>query len=270
MSTSENIKLPESLQLVDVNNFDADKRIIFGTPETSPIPGNPKMTYSRINLKVMNPDGKSVSDLVLPTQSLFSFGFSESKNEQQQITGYSCSLCLYSKGGATKEEKTFVDTYLQIVAACKKHLLQKDIKKKINKLTLSESSLEKFGGLYWKRDSEGEIIEEYGPTLYPKLIVSKKHGTPKILTNIYGCDGEKINPLSIMGQYCVIEEAVIKIESIFAGKDVSLQVKLWEATVRIIEFGLKKLLKTTVKTDTKTPESEDDDDTSDEDEKLNG
>ena len=79
-----------------------------------------------------------------------------------------------------------------------------------------------------------------GPTLYAKLIYSKK--SDKILTLFSDShDNSDIDPMSLFGKYCFAEGA-IKIESIFIGNKISLQVKLYEAVVRRLDQGMKKLL----------------------------
>ena len=45
---------------------------------------------------------------------------------------------------------------------------------------------------------------------------------------------EEIDPLSILGKHCYTE-AAIKIESIFIGQSISLQVKLYEAHIDLIK-----------------------------------
>ena len=58
------------------------------------------------------------------------------------------------------------------------------------------------------------MIEGSGPTLYAKLMVSKKLN--KIVSMFFGKDGNTVDPLNLMGKYCWVK-AAIKIESIFIG-----------------------------------------------------
>jgi hypothetical protein len=106
---------------------------------------------------------------------------------------------------------------------------------------LEPANLKKFNPLYWKRD-KGKIVEGSGPTLYAKLIVSKKEGI-KITSIFYDEQGNTLDPVSLIGKYAHVK-AAIKIESIFVGKDVSLQVKLYEAEVRLIQTGMQSLMRT--------------------------
>ena len=101
------------------------------------------------------------------------------------------------------------------------------------------SDLKKFNPLYYKKD-RGKIVEGTGPTLYAKLIVSKKHD--KIVTMFYDNDGEAIDPMTLHGKYCHVNAAV-KIESVFIGNKISMQVKLYECEVKLADTGMKRLMK---------------------------
>lgn len=225
-----------STQLVSAIGYDTN-RMIF----SKPIIGNVKDTsinFRRINITTRYNDG-SVGDLIIPTERLFSFGVCENIDPTtKKVNGYVFPLCLYSKDGATENEKAFVDTFNKIVDRCKKHLL--DNKKELKLHDLEPSDLKKFNPLYYKK-VDGEIVDSVGPTLYAKLIISKKNNQEKILTQFCDLDGNELNALDILKKYCHASAAV-KIESIFLGNKISLQVKLYEAEVELSETGMKKLL----------------------------
>jgi hypothetical protein len=85
------------------------------------------------------------------------------------------------------------------------------------------------------------VVEGAAPTLYAKLIVSKKQGE-KIITVFFDEDsGESVNALDLLGKHCYAR-AAIKVESIFIGNKVSVQFKLYECQVTLIDFGHKRLL----------------------------
>ena len=94
--------------------------------------------------------------------------------------------------------------------------------------------------MYWKKDEKGRVVDNSGPILSPKLIQSKKLN--KVLTNFYNENGEEIEFNELVKKRCYVKGA-IKIESIFIGKDIYLQVKLYEAEVRLVDSGVKRLLK---------------------------
>jgi hypothetical protein len=230
MSRSERIN-----QLTDINNYDVS-RMVFSEPQDGSVPNTP-INYRRINISTLNKDG-TIGDLILPTEELFSFGVSENLNQEtKKVNGYTLPLCLWNRnGGPTSQQRAWSDTFNNIVENCKKHLLNN--KDELELYDLTDADLKKFNPLYWKRE-KGKIVEGTGPTLYPKLIQSKKHN--KIMTMFFDRDGEQIDPLTLIGKYGYTKAAV-KIESIFIGNKISFQVKLYEAEYRLMETGMKSLL----------------------------
>lgn len=221
-------------QLTSANGYDVS-RMVFSDPQVGSVPNTP-IVYKRINISTLNKDG-TVGDLIIPTEQVFSFGVSENVNpETKKVNGHVLPLCLYNRSGPTATEKAWVDTFDSIVEHCKKHLVEN--REEIEQYDLSMNDLKKFNPLYWKRE-KGKIVEGTGPTLYTKLIASKKHN--KIMSMFYTENEETIDPLSLLGKYCYVN-AAIKIESIFLGNKISFQVKLYEAKVRLMDGGMKPLM----------------------------
>lgn len=246
-------------QLTHVSGYDAKSRMIFGEPMTGTVPstGSAKISYKRVNISTRNEDG-TVGELILPTSKLFSFGVSENKSlETGEVNGYTFPLCLYNRDGPSEEEKAWVETFNNIVENCMEWILEN--KDDLDQFELTRSDLTKIKGgfnpLYWKREKVVEnqktvmkIVEGTGPTLYPKLIFSKKND--KFLTQFYDKNtDESINPMDLMGKFCYAESAV-KIESIFIGARIALQIKLYETTVDIVQTGMKRLLAARPRADT--------------------
>jgi hypothetical protein len=227
-------KNERSNQLAQVADYDV-KRMVFSDPIKGSIP-NTTISYKRINISTLNKDG-SVGDLILPTERLFSFGVSENVNpETKKVNGHVLSLCLFNRDGPTTAEKAWVDTFNNIAEHCKKHLIKN--KEEIEQYELAMNDLKKFNVLYYRRE-KGKIVEGTGPTLYAKLIASKKHN--KILSMFFNTDSEPLDPLTLLGKYCYVK-AAIKVESIFVGNKISFQVKLYEAEVEMMDAGMKPLL----------------------------
>jgi len=227
----------ESTQLISAQGYDTS-RMIFSEPQIGSIPDSkPAITYKRINIQTQNDDG-SFGDLILSTDELYSFGVSESTNiETGKVNGYSMALCLYNKDGARPSEKAFVETFNNIVEKCKDYLIEN--KEELDQYDLEKSDLKKFNPLYYKKVG-GKVVDGASPTLYAKLIVSKKQD--KIITVFFDKEsGETMDALSLLGKYCNVR-AAIKIESIFIGNKISLQVKLYECEVKVINYGMKRLL----------------------------
>jgi hypothetical protein len=230
--------MSQSNQLTNVKNYDVNN-IVFSAPIVSNIPDS-TFSYRRILLSTRNKNG-SLSDLILPTETCFSFGVSENRDPKtKELNGHVMPICLWSKDSPTEMEKAWTDTFNNICAKCVDHVLQS--KEELGKWDLDKSDLKKFNPLYWKRDKvTGKIEKGAGPTLYAKLIETKADGG-KILSLFYDRNnGDELDPLQLMGKYCHVN-ATIKIESIFIGSRISLQVKLWEAAVNLHEKGITRLL----------------------------
>jgi hypothetical protein len=228
--------------------------LIFADVKTESIPDS-KLTYKRINISTRNKDG-TVGELVIPTEKIFSFGVSENMSaDGKKITGYSVPLCLYNKDGATEAEKAWVESYKKIITACKSHILSQ--KKAIGKFDLHEVHLDKLDGLYYKRDEDGNVMEKFGPTLYTKLIGTfkdkkgEKTDTFSIITKFYDDSDKELNPLDLINARCDGIFAV-KIESIYIGTKITMQLKLFEAAdLTLQSTGYKRLLMGRPKADTR-------------------
>jgi hypothetical protein len=232
-------------QLISATNYDVSN-IEFSTPQVGSVPGGgPAISFSRINISTRNPDGTS-GELVMSTERLFSFGVSENTNpDTGKVNGWTMPLCLWNRDGPTSAEKCWTDTFDKIVEKCIDHLIEN--KEELDKFDLERSDLKKFNPLYWKKvkgvvNGKPQLVvaEGTGPTLYSKLIYGKKN--EKFVTNFFDIDNNPIDPLEMLGKYCYAK-AAIKIESIFIGNKISLQVKLYEVEVEPVQTGMKRLLR---------------------------
>lgn len=228
----------ENTQLTSASGYDINN-MIFSDVQHESIPKSvPQINYKRIMIRTKNSDG-TIGDLILPTEKLFSFGIIENTNQETgKVNGYVMPLCLHTRDGATKEEKEWSETFTAIVETCKDHLIAN--KEEIEYFDLERNDLKKLNPLYYKRE-KGKIVPGTGPTLYAKLIVSKKQDN-KILTMYFDFNGDSVDPLTLLGKYCYAKCA-IKIESIFIGNRISLQIKLYECEVKLMETGMKQLLR---------------------------
>jgi hypothetical protein len=241
----------ENTQLTPAEGYNPKERMIFSEPIPGEIPDSkPKIEFKRINISTRNEDG-SEGELIIPTERLYSFGVSENTSQETgKITGYTYPLCLWNRDGATRKEKTWTDTFNAIVDTCIDHLVEN--REEIDMFELTRADLTKSKGglnpLYWKKEkfkdekSGKTVLRKVpgrGPTLYAKLIYSKKND--KFLTQFFDLNDDPVEVRSLMGKHCYANGAV-KIESIFIGARISLQVKLYEAVVEPSKMGMKRLL----------------------------
>jgi len=247
--------MSKSNQLTEALGYNT-KRMLFSKPVVGNIPGQPQLSYQRVNITTRNPDGTS-GDLIIPTEELWSFGVQENKAMgSDKISGYVLPLCLYNRDGPTEAEKAFVTTINNIVEEIKEHIFEN--RDEIGKGDMVKSDLRKLNPIYIKKDEKKKPVEGATPILYAKLIISKKdkkdknkkevETTPsdptiKIITMFYDKNTEEeIDALSLLNVACKVQGA-IKIESIFIGKEVSIQVKVYEANVELVGSANKRLLK---------------------------
>merc|ERR1712070_568825 len=86
----------------------------------------------------------------------------------------------------------------------------------------------------------GKVVEDKGPTLYAKCMYRKKNdkfGTIFVDENI----NANVYPSDILNKQCHVKFA-LKVESIYIGTKISLQVKLAEVLFRPKETVLRSLL----------------------------
>ena len=238
----------ENTQITAVKGYDT-KKMIFSEAISGAIPDSkPKIEFKRINISTKNDDG-SVGELIIPTTRLFSFGVSENTSQETgKVNGYTFPICLWHKDGPSEEEKMWTELFDKIVDKCMDHLIEN--REEIEMFELSRGDLTKSKGglnpLYWKKEKHTEngkttmrVVPGSGPTIYTKLIFSKKND--KFLSQFYDINDDPLNALDLMGKYCYTKSA-IKIESIFIGSKISLQIKLYEAVIEPTSMGMKRLL----------------------------
>lgn len=241
-------------QLTNFKDYDVN-RLIFSNPEVGSIPGSvSKLTFKRIRLATKNLDG-TIGDLVLATPpDLMCYGLQEQTDPATGVVnGYQFPLVLWNRNNPTEEEKDFTTTIHKICDACKEHLVKN--RDSIEKYDLEMNDLKKFNPLYYKME-KGKVVEGKGPMLYIKTLASKKDGIIKVHTIFTdGETNELITPMDLMNKRCYVRGA-IKFESIFIGTKISIQLKLFEAQVKVIDRAFKSLLNPNIviHRDEKTPQ----------------
>lgn len=230
-------------EITDVNTFKVSD-LVFSKPAIGNVPGTtPQLSYKRINIgrTYYNSDGsvRGTGEMIMCTPRSFSWGVSQNIDPKtQRVNGFVMSICLWTKGNPTPEERLFTTTLEKIIEHCKEYLLEHKADDDMKLYELEMADMKKFAPLVWKKEM-GKIVEGTGPTLYVKLIESKKN--EKILSQFYDMDGHDLNYETLIGKYCHGNFA-IKIESIFIGTKPTLQIKLYEAQVEPQDGGMKRLL----------------------------
>jgi len=212
-------------QLSDFNEFDINS-IIFYKPEIINF-SEANNNFKKVKICVRNRDG-TIGDLVFSAPSnLFSFGIQEIKNSDGVPISYIMPICLWKKKEPTKEETAFIDILQKIIELSKEQ---------IEKYTEGNVELKRFSPLSFKND------EDKSPILYTKLIYNKKQNKISSLF-IDENTNKEIDPIQILNKKCYIT-AAIKIESIFISDKITLQIKLYEAIVKIFKNSRRLLTNT--------------------------
>lgn len=234
-------------QLTNTSEFKTEN-LIFGNPIKGNIPKSP-IEFHRIPIQIKNSDG-SVGDLVLPTETITSFGVEEEKemgSEKPKGT-YKFPMALWNMNGATDGEKEWTDTFMKVLDGCKIHLNSmkddEDFPYAVDDKTVTEMINR---AIYWgKRDKKTkQLIEPKNlkPYLSPKLIQKFVNGERTMVTQFFDSDGNDIDFKQLIGKR-VSATAAVKIEGIFCKDNLfSLQVKLLEAEVTFLNAGVKRLLR---------------------------
>jgi hypothetical protein len=237
--------MADNTQLTNIFKYDT-ANMIFSAPDVKSVPtvdGKPGPSYSRINISTTNDDG-TIGSLVIELSNAFCFGVQENKEpKSNDVNGYVLPITLWTRppAGPTQAEKDWIEAFNRICERCKQHLLLDSTKESINKYELEAHDLKNFNPLYWKKE-KGKIVEGQGPMLYAKLLVSKKNGTPTIVSDMYNAQtGEDLTLADVTGKYFRVN-AAIKIESIYVGAKLSLQVKVKEFGVTFADGGNRRLL----------------------------
>jgi len=224
---NQKLSLVSSLNVNDIE---------FAKPEVNNIPGQ-KLSYQRVRIGVRK--NGVLSDLIIKSPpSLLCWGLQDQRDQKtDELTGYQCPIVLWSNGTPSPEEKAFTDKFDEICDYVKEWIVEN--KGTIEKYDLEMSDLRKLNPLYWKME-KGVRVENKGPTLYAKCVYNKKKETIDTLF-MDELNRVRVNPLSIIGKHCYVQFA-LKIESIYVGTKVSLQVKLQEVGFRLKDNSVQSLL----------------------------
>jgi len=225
----------DNTQLTSAFGYDVNN-MRFRKPLDGSLPNDTTVKFKRVAIGTKNLDG-SLGDLIIPTLRVYSYGLSPNRDQKTgKIDGYSIPLCLFSRDDPTEEQRQWVDTFNRVVEHVKQYIL--DHKDDIERYDLEPAELKKLNPLYYKRE-KGKIVDGTGPTLYAKVMQNKKTGT--ISTPFCDQRGNDVDPMSIMDKRCYVT-AAIKFESIFIGSRISLQIKVYEAQVQLLDSAPRRFL----------------------------
>jgi hypothetical protein len=236
---------PTSIEDFDVNN------LVFDEPIFGQIPNQP-IKYHTINIGYRNPD-KTVGELVFELKDYSSFGITENRDAKtEELQGYSVGISFgeYNQKPAEYDLKA-VEVLDAVVESSKDHLLKPEVYKACKLKELYRTDLRNIAPHAQKKDKvTEEIIEDSLFSIYPKLMwtkekeyIDEKTGDKKIVpskfkTELWDDDeaqlGNRVDldPLDCIGKRCRIR-AFVKVDRIFVGSKIKLQLKLYAAGLSI-------------------------------------
>lgn len=214
--------------LTMIDNFDPSK-IVFDKPRDEEVGGNKHIKGKRIKIGYLN-DGK-VSELIIPTEKLFAYkGVRPTKpfgrEESDEIIGYNLPVSLYSRESNSGRDRKFVEIFRQIIDVAKDHVIS--VKKQIGQSHLEKVMLYKWDNmLYEKKNEDGDPANDFGPTLFAKLMYSRDKNM--IVTKLVDFKGKPLHLDDVLLKPADVI-ASVKFESIYVNSNgCSLQVKITEA-----------------------------------------
>ena len=229
------MSITENTQLTNATTYNTSN-MIFSKPIVSNIAGAAQMTYKRVLITTKNTDG-SQGDLIISTERLFSFGVGTRNPEGDPKDGYQLSISMHNRDNPSQAELEWIEGFNRIVAQCKKHLLEIKDDLGLYEMTENDSLLKNCHPLKYKK-VKGKRVEGVPPILGVKLLQRKGD----IVTLFHDEQGNRIEPMDLFKKYCHVR-AALKFESVFIGsKLIAIQVKLYEAQVRLVDSGIKSLL----------------------------
>jgi hypothetical protein len=199
----------------------------------------PLISYQQIPIRIVNPNGQ-IGDLFVPIETALSYGVSVSNMNGTDV--YQMSFNLYGRDGPSDSELAFVNMINAIVEKSKDYIIEKREELKMFELERNDMSLKKLNPIYQKKEN-GKIVEGKSPQLYPKLMMAKNKETGEkyIDTKFFDMDDVPIDPMNILNKKCEAH-GVLKFECIHVGSTISIQYKLYDCRVDLIDNSYVRLL----------------------------
>jgi hypothetical protein len=203
--------------------------------ETKSVPGQ-KISYQRVRLGIRQDD--ELHDLLIRSvPSLLSWGVQESRDiGTNELNGYQLPIVLWTNKG-TQEERNFTNGFHNFCEYLKGMLIER--KDSFGKYDLERSDLKRFNPLYWKTE-KGKVVEEKGPTFYAKCLFDRNRQKINTLF-VNELTKEVVDPKTLIGKHLFLS-FVLRVEGVFIGNRLSLQMRVTEVLYREKEDRVKSLL----------------------------
>jgi len=244
-------QLKRDIRAISVDEWDWD-RLIFSTPKKGEFPDG-SGAFRRVYLSYRY-DEDTMGPAIVSFSDKFCFGvqpdnldkdgnirIDKNTNQPKQLRGYKVPLVMT---GQTKDEPEnitdaqraeieFLDTFRQVVI---KWAIEN--KKEIGKGTKKDDIFDELVSnvIFRKLDEDGNVVETSPPIMYTNLIYysNKK----QIDTVFYGPGDKSVDPLTMSSAFNITPN--IRFDSVFVGKEISLQHRVYDGVVVPRSSSLQK------------------------------
>lgn len=211
------------------------------------------MKFKKVKIATQKQDS-----LIFETDECFSWGIQKS-DEKFGKNKFTFPIVLKNKDNdgnlnPTEYQNTFLKAFDSVVEKCKDYCLEnKDLLEKYN---LEKRDLKNIANcLFVRKEVKNKRkvpVKNYPPTLYAKLNYNKK--TKKITTPFYtrksneiplddwNSTAYQINPKKLENQKCLVKAAILFDSLFVSSQGIYLQIKVYEAMVRILEKEFKNAM----------------------------
>jgi hypothetical protein len=250
-------KLNKDTRLIPIEDWDWD-RVVYTEPQKNEIPDG-SGNYRRVRI-LYRYDDKTIGPAIVELGKHYCFGVQPDNTDKdgkvikddtgrdKPLRGYRVPIVMTSQNkntpNATEEEQLEVDFLDDWRTEVVRYATEN--KQAIGKGAKSEAGIDALVGklLYRKEGDDGQLIEGVAPKLYGNIIYYAK--SKEVGTAFYGPGDKEVNPLSMTGHFYIYP--TIRFDNIFiGGKAISLQHRVYDATVEPVERAPQKRLARTNK-----------------------
>lgn len=249
-STVDYSKLSKDIRAVPISEWDWN-RLVYSEPQKKEIPDGSGY-YRSVRIQYMY-DDKTIGPAIVELGKHYCFGVQPDNTDkdgkilkdkqtgkEKQLRGYRVPIVMSNQNKnsptVSDEDQREIDFFDDWKAELVRYATE-------NKKALAKGAVKDFDAitsavLYRKKDDDGNVVEDIAPKLYGNLIYysNKK----EVGTSFYGPGDKSLNPLKMTGHFHIYPN--IRFDSIYVAKGVSLQHRVYDATVEPIERASKKRL----------------------------
>ena len=246
-------KLAKDTRLIPIEDFDWN-RVVYSEPQKNEIPDG-SGHYRRVRIQYMY-DDRTIGPAIVEFGKHYCFGVQpdntdkdgkilKDKNtgKEKPLRGYRVPIVMTSQNKTVANPEDWEQREVDFLDDWRAEVVRYAIenKKAVGKGAKNEAQIDGMVSelLYRKKDPEGNLVEDIAPKLYANLIYFTKGR--EVGTAFYGPGDKEVNPLSMTGHFFIYP--TIRFDSIFVGgKSISLQHRLYDATVEPVSRAPKKRL----------------------------